>query len=82
MSDLYFGAYLVVLLCATSLLSCSCAIFWFCLLCRKTGNDYNSQQDLNHQCEEGCGKSYSMDRNVIKISCPAVVLKEVNELFH
>ena len=63
-------------------------IFWFWFLCRMTGNDsqYNSQQDdlkvLNHQCEEGCGKCYSVDRNVIKVSCPAFVLKEVNELFH
>ena len=62
-------------------------IFWFWFLCRMTGNDgqNNSQQgDLkvqDHQCEEGCGRSYSVDRNVIKISCPALALKEVNELF-
>ena len=69
------------------IVACIVIIFWFCFLCRMTGNDsqYNSQQDdlklLNHQCEESCGKCYSVDRNVIKISCPALVLKEVNELF-
>ena len=85
MSDLN-GAVLGVLVCTIFLLSSLFTIFWFCFLCRMTGNDYNSQQDdlkvLNHQCEEGCGKSYSVDRNVIKISCPAMVLKEVNEIFH
>ena len=85
MSDLN-GAVLGVLVCTLFLLSSLFTIFWFCFLCRMTENDYNSQQDdlkvLNHQCEEGCGKSYSVDRNVIKISCPAMVLKEVNELFH
>ena len=70
------------------IVTCIVIIFWFCFLCRMTGNDsqYNYQQDdlkvLNHQCEEGCGKCYSVDQNVIKISCPALVLKEVNELFH
>ena len=85
MSDLN-GALLVVLVGTIILLSSLFTIFWFCFLCRMTENDYNSQQDdlkvLNHQCEEGCGKCYSVNRNVIKISCPAVVLKEVNELFH
>ena len=67
--------------------TCIVIVFWFYYLCRMSGNDsqYNSQQDdlklLNHQCEESCGKCYSVDQNVIKISCPALVLKEVNELF-
>ena len=88
MSDLNAGAS-VALVCAIILLSSGLVtILWFWFLCRMTGNDsqYNSQQDdlkvLNHQCEEGCGKCYSVDRNVIKISCPALVLREVNELFH
>ena len=84
MSDLNAGAS-VALVCAIILLSSGLVtIFWLWFLCRMTGNDsqYNSQQDdlkvLNHQCEEGC---YSVDRNVIKVSCPALVLQEVNELF-
>ena len=87
MSDLNVGAYIIVLVFATILLSSFGLVFWFCYLCRMTGNDsqYNSQQVdlkvLNHQCEEGCGKCYSVDQNVIKVSCPALVLKEVNELF-
>ena len=88
MSDLSAGAS-VALVCAIILLSSGLVtIFWFWFLFRMTGNDsqYNSQQDdlkvLNHQCEEGCGQCYSVDRNVIKVSCPAFVLKEVNELFH
>ena len=87
MSDLNAGAS-VALVCAIILLSSGLVtIFWLWFLCRMTGNDsqYNSQQDdlkvLNHQCEEGCGKCYSVDQNVIKVSCPALVLKEVNELF-
>ena len=88
MSDQNVGALLVVLVFATILLSSCGLVFWLCCLSRMTGNDsqYNSQQVdlkvLNHQCEEGCGKCYSVDRNVIKISCPALVLKEVNAVFH
>jgi hypothetical protein len=87
MSDQNVGALLVVLVFATILLSSCGLVFWLCFLSRMTGNDsqYNSQQVdlkvLNHQCEEGCGKCYSVDQNVIKVSCPALVLTEVNELF-
>ena len=74
-----------IILCAImSLSSVFAIIFWICLLCRMTGNNSPQQDDLkvlNHQCEEGCGKCYSVDQNVIKVSCPALVLPEVNELF-
>ena len=91
MSDLSDPIYLVntgakvAILCAIVLISsCIVTIYWFWFLCQMTGNESqnNSQQYdlkvLNHQCEEGC---YSVDRNVIKVSCPALVLQEVNELF-
>ena len=87
MSDQNIGAG-IVLLVGAIILSYLFTTLWFCFLCRMDGNDsqYNSQQVdlkvLNHQCEEGCGKCYSVDQNVIKVSCPALVLKEVNELFH
>jgi hypothetical protein len=75
-----------IILCAIISLSSGFGmIFWICYLCRMTGNNSPQQDDLkvlNHQCEEGCGKCYSVDRNVIKISCPALVLKEVNAVFH
>ena len=58
-------------------------------LCQLLNTEYTSQADnldntqvLIHQCEEGSGKCYIVDQNVIKISCPTLIGKEVNKIFH
>ena len=45
-------------------------------------DDLDNTQVLMHQCEEGSGKCYLVDQNVIKISCPTLIGKEVNKIFH
>ena len=45
-------------------------------------DDLDNTQVLIHQCEEGSGKCYLVDQNVIKISCPTLIGKEVNKIFH
>jgi hypothetical protein len=45
-------------------------------------DNLNNTQVLIHQCEEGSGKCYLVDQNVIKISCPTLIGKEVNKIFH
>ena len=58
-------------------------------LCQLGNTGYNSQSDnsdntqvLIHQCEQGSGKCYLVDQNVIKISCPTLIGQEVNKIFH
>ena len=45
-------------------------------------DNLNNTQVLIHQCEEGSGKCYLVDQNVIKISCSTLIGKEVNKIFH
>ena len=58
-------------------------------LCQLGNTGYNFQADnsdntqvLIHRCEEGSGKCYLVDQNVIKISCPTLIGQEVNKIFH
>ena len=65
-------------------------IFLFTYFLCQFRNIWNSSQEDNsdnmqvliHQCEEGSGKCYQVDQNVIKISCPTLIGKEVNKIFH
>ena len=65
-------------------------IFLFTYFLCQFRNIWNSSQEDNsdnmqvliHQCEEGSGKCYLVDQNVIKISCPTLIRQEVNKIFH
>ena len=45
-------------------------------------DNLNNTQVLIHHCEEGSGKCYIVDQNVIKISCPILIGQKVNKIFH
>ena len=85
----YYNYNAVYGFCAIFILLSLFIVLFTYFLCQLGNTGYNFQADnsdntqvLIHRCEEGSGKCYLVDQNVIKISCPTLIGQEVNKIFH